>query len=159
MPPPGTGAYGDIDFPLYKVLVYTMPSGFIFLSNPWYRTTLVDHISISLKKQRLSPAVPPITCLMGTEVTSDWMTASLSLCLSVCLSVSLSLTLSLSLSLERACTQSEREGERDRVREREREIESEREGVRTSCADLESFARGDPTLQFWIQITLIASNP
>ena len=76
--------YQIIDFSLYKVLVYSLHSGVIFLSNPWYRTPpLVDHIVISLKKRRLSPAVSPIPGLMRTEVTSDWMT--LSLCLSLSL--------------------------------------------------------------------------
>ena len=91
--------YQIIDFSLYKVLVYTLHSGVIFLLNPWYRTPpLVDHIVIPLKKRRLSPAVSPIPGLMRTEVTSDWMT--------------LSFSLSLSLSLARVHTPREREREK-----------------------------------------------
>ena len=53
--------YQIIDFSLYKVLVYTLHSGVIFLSNPWYSIPpLVDHIGISLiKKTVLKPRCAP----------------------------------------------------------------------------------------------------
>ena len=45
----GQAHSGGIGFPLYKVLVYTLPSGVILLSNLWYRTTLVDLFGIFLE--------------------------------------------------------------------------------------------------------------